>query len=155
MAPSDSTPISLADFYTKEYHDRTRFTDSFLDGANLLRIQQLLTTTLRAQTAQPTLPVVGFSDAILGRLLRMANVYRDASADPATIQYANDTFVSNMMESLVARYYDTAFWKRWCHQGIPDPNNVPLPLAPERTDYTTESDSYTLADPWGGRRPQT
>ena len=50
------------------------------------------------------------------------------------------------------RYFETAFWKRWCSQGLPDPNNIPLPLAAEYTDYTVETDGYMLNNPNGYKK---
>ncbi len=147
------TTTTLLDFFTKQYGERTRFTEDFLNSYNLVRIQMLLTKRMREQVEQPQLPTVEFTESILGRLMRMAYKYRLTPVGSEVIDYANVTFVENMLESMVARYYETAFWKRWCHQGIPDPNNIPYPITDERTDFTAESDAYTLNDPWGREKP--
>lgn len=144
---------SLLQFFQQNYDISTRFTNLFLSGENLLNIQALLTKRLREKVNQPQLPPVQFSESILGALMAQAVQYRLSWVAEDTIAYANVVFVENMIESLVARYYETSFWKRWCHQGIPDPNNIPLPLMPERTDYTAETSNYLLSDPWGANKP--
>lgn len=144
---------SLLDFFTEQYGVSTRFTNLFLSGENLLTIQALLTKRLREKVQQPQLPLVTFTDSLLGFLMDTANQYRLSYVNEDTIAYANVVFVENIIESLVARFYETAFWKRWCHQGIPDPNNVPFPIMAEKTDYTAEIDAYLLSDPFGQVKP--
>lgn len=149
----DPTPISLVSFFRQQSGLSTAFTESFLSVKNLQQIQQQLTVKLRQITGNPVLPVVEFTEAVLDALMTTAQSYHYSWVNLDTIEYANLTLVDNLMPSMEARYYEAATWRRWCDQGIPDPNNVPLPLAPEKTDFTAEIDSYTLSDPWGQPRP--
>jgi hypothetical protein len=150
---SDSTRVSLNEFYRKNHDGATAFTDAFLGGRNLLVVQRMLTLSMAHKVENPSLPVVEFTESLLSALMQFAHTYRLAYSNADVLTFANRSFVDQMMPSMEARYRETAFWKRWCAQGIPDPNNIPLPLAADTTDYTVETDSYTLGDPWGNPRP--
>ncbi len=144
---------SLVDFFIQDTGYDTEFVRAFLSGQNLLEIQRLLTYMLSKSTRNPQLPVVQFTEAILSALMEFATTYRLAWVNDKTLAYANVSFVENMLPSMEATYHESGFWSRWCEQGIPDPNNIPLPLPAETTDFTAEIDSYTLGNPWGQPRP--
>ncbi len=84
---------------------------------------------------------------LTGAARMFAEQYHEVMPTDEVLFKANLVFSDQMLSQNEARYYETAFWRRWCSQGIPDPNNVPLPLAPERTDFTIETDGYMLSNP--------
>lgn len=151
--PSTFAVTSLVAFFRSESGVSEPFTEAFLGGANLRRIQNELTVKMRQVTGNGTLPVVEFSDGILDGLMTMAYMYRLALLNVETLWYANLSFVESMIPSMEARYHESAAWNRWTAQGIPDPNNIPLPLPRDSTDFTAETDVYMLSDPWGKPRP--
>ena len=146
------TMTTLFDFYQTQF-GATPFARAFLHGENLLRIQHELTGQLRRRTKNDGVPVVQFSDAILSALMTFAFRYRDTPVYGDVVPRASRVFVDEFADQNEARYFESAFWRRWCSQGLPDPNNIPLPLAPDFTDYTVETDAYTLTNPNGGRIP--
>ncbi len=123
------------------------FVATFLSDINLSAIQTLLTHQLRVTTDNPMIPVVEWSAAITDALLAFADRYRTSPSTPQVVAYANFAFADQMLSQNETRYYESAFWRRWCEQGVPDPNNIPLPLQRERTDFTVETSSYMLSDP--------
>lgn len=133
--------------YTPPQPMASPFTDWFLHGSNLLKIQDLLTKTLRDRVDNQNLPLVEFSDSIVASLMTFAVQYRAAEPNANMINYANYSFASQFLEQNEGNYYQKAFWDRWCKQGIPDPNNIPLPISRENTDYSAEIDTYTLTSP--------
>lgn len=141
--------ITLLDYYLREFGHDTPFVRRFLHGANLLLIQAMLTENLRARVGLDTLPPIGFSRSILSHLMYFADRYRESWATDEVVARANSTFVEQFADQNEGRYYETAFWKRWESQGLPDPNNVPLPLQGDRPDFTAEIDGYTLTNPNG------
>lgn len=141
---------TLYDFFLSQFDADTPFVAAFLDGHNLLRIQHMLTEQLRARTKNPEVPLVQFSDAIVSALMTFAFKYR--LAENVNMAKVNHVFVDQVADQNEARYFETAFWKRWCSQGLPDPNNIPLPLAHEFTDFTVETDGYILNNPVGYRK---
>jgi hypothetical protein len=145
----DLAPVSLLDYYVAEFGNNTPFVRAFLHGANLLRIQELLTESLRGRIGLDTIPKIGFSDAIISHMMQFATVYKDAWASDEVIARANQVFADQFADQNEGRYYETAFWKRWCSQGLPDPNNIPLPLQGDRPDFTAETDGYVLNNPIG------
>lgn len=150
MINYENTPITLIDFFSREFGENTVFTDAFLNGKNLIVIQRMLTQNLRRATRNPSLPLVQFTENLLSALLQFAFKYRLAWGNENTLQYANYTFVEQLSEQNESHFYENAFWKRWCEQGIPDPNNIPLPTPGDRTDFTTQTDGYMLSNPIGG-----
>ena len=144
--------ISLLNFYTTQFGD-SAFARAFLHGNNLLKIQDELTGQLRRRTKNDNVQKVQFSDAILSALMTFAFKYRDTAVYGDVVSRASRVFVDEFADQNEARYFENAFWRRWCSQGLPDPNNIPLPLAAEFTDYTVETDAYTLSNPNGGRIP--
>jgi hypothetical protein len=145
----DPAPVSLLDYFIREFEIDTPFVRAFLHGRNLLRIQDLLTESLRARIGLDTIPKVGFSDAIISHLMQFATVYKMAWATDELVARANQVFADQFADQNEGRYYETAFWKRWCSQGLPDPNNIPLPLQGDRPDFTAETDGYVLNNPIG------
>ena len=148
----NDNPITLMLYFIREFGEDTPFIRDFLIGNNLMEIQLLLTQQLRSRTKNNNIPVVQFSDAILSALMTFAYKYRDTTATTFVIQSANKVFVDQIADQNEARYFEAAFWKRWCSQGLPDPNNIPLPLAPDYTDYTVETDAYILNNPNGYKK---
>jgi len=128
------------------------FVLAFLSVMNLSTLSSLMTTQLREATENPLIPMVDWSDALLDAVLVFAHQYRISPATPQVMAYANFAFADQMLSQHESRYLETAFWRRWCEQGIPDPNNMSLPLEPERTDFTVETAGYMLSDPTGYRR---
>lgn len=147
----DSTRVSLVDYFTKEFEVDTPFTRAFLHGKNLLVLQAMLTTSLQ-QRVETEVPPIGFSDAIISQLMNFALTYRETWATPESLARANAVFVEQFADQNEGRYYETAFWKRWCSQGLPDPNNIPLPLDGDRPDFTVETDAYILNNPIGYKK---
>ena len=144
--------VSLLAFFIQEFEEDTPFVNTFLHGKNLLHIQQLLTAQLRQRTKNAQVPTIQFSDAILSALMTFAYKYRLTVLSPGVLENANKVFVDQLADQNEGRYFETAFWKRWCSQGLPDPNNIPLPLAAEYTDYTVETDGYMLNNPNGYKK---
>lgn len=150
---AEKSIVSLVDFFRNESGVSTPFTETFLSGQNMLVIQTGLTQKLRQLTRNAQLTPVEFTDAVIDALMTTAHTYRLAILNIDTLAYANLTLIDNLMPSLETRYYESAVWKRWGAQGIPDPNNIPLPIPPDTNDFTAETDSYMLSDPWGKPRP--
>ena len=144
--------VSLLAFFIKEFDEDTPFVNTFLHGENLLRIQEVLTAQLRQRTKNAQVPTIQFSDAILSALMTFAYKYRLTVLSPGVLENANHVFADQLADQNEGRYFETAFWKRWCSQGLPDPNNIPLPLAAEYTDYTVETDGYMLNNPNGYKK---
>lgn len=147
----DTKPVSLLDYFVAEFDVNTPFVRAFLHGTNLLSIQQLLTDSLK-QRVGVDVPLVEFSDAIVSQLMYFAVTYRLIWLTPETLARANSVFVEQFADQNEGRYYETAFWKRWCSQGLPDPNNIPLPLDGDRPDFTVETDGYLLNNPIGYKK---
>jgi len=130
----------------------TPFIHEFLGLPNLARIQILLTRQLGEVVDNQDVELVGWSQLLLEAAKTFAVQYKLVEPTQANIMKANYVFSKQMLPQNEARYYETAFWRRWCAQGIPDPNNIPLPLAPERTDFTTQTSDYMLSNPIGYTR---
>lgn len=125
----------------------TPYASVFLASPTLNSIQDALTFQLRHATGNPDVLRVELTDLLQSALLDFAYRYRDVAPTPATIRTSVSQFASELLSQNETRYYETAFWRRWCSQGFPDPNNIPLPLAPERTDFTVETSDYILSNP--------
>jgi len=123
------------------------FTQAFLSPPNLERVQYIMTTQLSQATENPDLYLIEMTAALLSAAELFAEQYHGVMPTDEVLFKANLVFADQMLSQNEARYYETAFWRRWCSQGIPDPNNVPLPLAPERTDFTIQTDDYMLSNP--------
>lgn len=125
------------------------FAQEFLSPVNIEKIQVIMTTQLGQTVGNPNIYLVEMTDALMSAAVLFADQYRGVIPTDDVLMRANLVFSDQMLSQNETRYYETAFWRRWCYQGIPDPNNVPLPLAPERTDFTTETDGYMLSNPIG------
>lgn len=125
------------------------FASEFLSPANLSQIQQIMTIQLIQVTENPQMPLVEWTPALLAAAEAFASQYRTVPARSDLISKSNLVFADQMLSQNETRYNETAFWRRWCAQGIPDPNNIPLPLPSERTDFTIETDGYMLSNPIG------
>ena len=123
------------------------FTVAFLHPHNLRQILDIMTLQLAQVVQNPNIPTVEFTQNIADAVQHFAYQYRETFPTSDVMQRANLVFAQQLLEQNESRYHEAAFWQRWCNQGIPDPNNIPLPLAPERTDFTTESDGYMLSNP--------
>ena len=145
---------SLQVYYMKESGESElpRFVSVFLSDVNLSALSTLMTTQLRDATANPRLPMVQWSDALLEAVCAFADRYRTSPATPQVVAYANFAYADQMLSQNESRVYESAFWSRWCEQGLPDPNNVPLPLESERTDFTVETSGYMLSESIGIQR---
>ena len=142
--------------HTNVEDELTPFIHEFLSLSNLAHIQHLLTQQLGDAVENPEgVELVGWSQLLLEAAKTFAVQYKLVEPTPDNILKANYVFAKQMLPQNEARYYETAFWRRWCAQGIPDPNNIPLPLAPERTDFTTQTSDYMLSNPIGYTRYPT
>lgn len=148
----DQTLTTLVDFFRTQSGISTPFTEAFLRGDNLLKIQKALTENLRLRTEDSNVPQVEFSELLLQALMAFAHQYRLAWVNEDVLKYANYVFVEQMADQNEGRYWEASFWKRWCQQGIPDPNNIPLPIPNEKPNFTVEIDSYTLSNPIAYKR---
>lgn len=144
----DTRKTTVLDFFLREFEVDSPFVRAFLDGQNLLVLQDMLTESLK-QRVEADVPKIEFSDAILNQFMYFALTYRLTYLTPETLARANQVFVEQFADQNEGRYYETAFWKRWCSQGLPDPNNIPLPLDGDRPDFTVETDAYVLNNPIG------
>lgn len=147
----DTQKSTLLDYFVREFAVDTPFVRAFLDGLNLVQIQKMLTDSL-SKRVEAEVPLIGFSDAIVSQLMYFAVTYRLTWLTPQTLARANQVFVDQFGDQNEGRYYESAFWKRWCSQGLPDPNNIPLPLDGDRPDFTVQTDAYILNNPIGYKR---
>lgn len=143
---------SLRKFYSQHF-ERTAFTDAFLQGANLASMQKDLAYMVFLQTHIRT-PPIQFDEGLLNSLMMFARTHKSTRVSKTSLQNANKMFMRSVVDGLVweANYSD--FYGRWCSDGIPDPNNIPLPLPAGKTDMTVDTSPITMTHPWGGLRPQ-
>jgi hypothetical protein len=123
------------------------FTMAFLHPQNLNNILYIMTLQLSDATQNPDVHMVELTQGISDSAQLFAYQYRDTMPTQDVMDRANLVFADQMLSQNETRYHETAFWRRWCEQGIPDPNNIPLPLASERTDFTTQTSNYMLSNP--------
>ena len=135
--------------YDSRYEYVSAFASEFLHPVNLDKILRIMTHQLGRVTENPEVFMVELTAGITEAARQFAYQYRTVIPTVDVLAKANMVFADQMLEQNEARYYETAFWRRWCAQGIPDPNNISLPLAPERTDFTTQTDDYMLSNPIG------
>lgn len=138
-------------FYSQNFGDLPPFPAAFLDNLNLNVLQTLMTMQLRESTGNPVIPTLPWTEAHLEALVSFAYRYRTSEATEQLLTYANWVFVDQMASQNETHYLESCTWQRWCAQGIPDPNNMPLPLSSERTDYTVDTSDYILSDSIGYR----
>ena len=140
---------SLHDFFGSEY-GHSPFSHVFLDGRNLRTIQAMLTEEVRLGTGTRDVPVVDLTVDLLSKLIQFAYDMRLVVATTESLQRSNLMFVKMHSDSLVHDANMGKFFRRWCTDGIPDPNNVPLPIsAGDSIDMTLDTSSYRLSHPYG------
>jgi hypothetical protein len=140
---------TLREFYNQLNDGGTSFTNAFLSGPNLLDIQVELTALVNKQSGQPGAPLVTFSDALIGGLLYFSSKFRNSHIDKQVLSNANTMFINMYAPGMVWEENQGNFWKRWCADGIPDPNTIPLPMQPDKRDMQLETSGYHLSYPWG------
>jgi len=144
--------MNIQTYYTEEFGETPAFVQVFLADINMLAIQTLLTTQLRSAVDNATIPTMAWTNGLTAALLNFAYTYRSTPPTPQAVAYANWVFADQMLAAHETLYDETTFWNRWCEQGLPDPNNIPLPLGSEKSDFTVETSSYILSDPIGYQR---
>ena len=109
----------------------------------------MLTVALRYTSGNPSAPVVPFSELLVGRLINFAQKFKDVVPLPTQMKMADDMFTNLYIDNMAWDENYGAFWKRWCAEGIPDPNNIPLPLYGDKRDLEVDTSNYTLSHPFG------
>ena len=136
---------SLQAFY-EENNAPTEFTRLFLSGENMQAIREMLTRAVRSGTADKTV-TVRFTESLLGGLLEWATKYRLVGRD--ALPYVNSQFVLKWQNAMVYDCNMGTVYNRWCVEGIPDPNNIPLPIATGKRNMTLDTSAYMLSHPFG------
>lgn len=139
---------SLSEFFHTQYAG-TPFTKVFLSDRHLLQLQHMLTVSLRYTSGNPSAATVPFSELLVGRLIEFAKQYKDVVPLPAQMKMADEMFMNLYIDNMAWDENYGAFWKRWCAEGIPDPNNIPLPLYGDKRDLEVDTSNYTLSHPFG------
>ena len=139
---------SLCNFYNKINNGGTPFTNMFLSGQNLINIQLELSELVNQESGQNG-DLVEFSEALIGGLIYFASKFKKSEVSNQTLSNANKMFVNMYAPGMVWEKNQGNFWKRWCDEGIPDPNTIPLPMQPEKRDMELETSGYYLSYPWG------
>ena len=116
--------------YNKMDNQLTPFILEFMSPQNLGRVRDIMTTQLQAATRNDMVQLVQMTPALHGSAMDVAVQYRGVTPTPAVLDHANHVFAGTMLSQNETRYNETAFWRRWCSQGIPDPNNILLALPP-------------------------
>jgi hypothetical protein len=142
---------SLSDFYHTHY-SATAFTLAFLSGAHLLQLQHKLTVALRYTSGTDSAPLVPFSELLVARLIDFATKFRYVTPYPQQMKITDQMFINEYIDNMSWDENYGMFWKRWCSEGIPDPNNIPLPLYGDKRDLTLELTDYSLSHPYGTER---
>jgi hypothetical protein len=68
---------------------------------------------------------------------------------PAQLRITDEMFIREYIDNIVWDENYGSFWNRWCAEGIPDPNNIPLPIYGEKRNMTVETSNYMLSHPFG------
>ena len=147
----DSASQTLTDFYHARYM-KTPFTEAFLDGAHLLKLQHLLTVALRYTSGCDSAPLVPFSELLVARLIEFTNKFKHVAPYPQQMKITDEMFIREYIDNMVWDENYGQFWKRWCSEGIPDPNNIPLPEYGDKRNQTLELTNYMLSHPFGTER---
>lgn len=142
---------SLSDFYHTQY-PATAFSHAFLNGSHLLHLQQMLTSALRYTSGNPDAATVPFSELLIARLIEFCQRFRHVHPQPEQLRITDEMFIKEYIDNMTYDENYTSFWKRWCAEGIPDPNNIPLPLYGDKRDLTLDMSNYTLSHPFGTER---
>ena len=139
---------SLSDYYHTQY-PTTPFSLAFLNDRHLLHLQNLLTVSLRYTSGNDTAPVVPFSELLVARLIEFTKQFQEIIPHPQQMRIADEMFIKKYIDNMAWDENYGAFWKRWCTEGIPDPNNIPLPLYGDRRDMEVDTSNYTQSHPFG------
>jgi hypothetical protein len=144
---------SLSEYYhTHTHHPITPFSLVFLSGQHLLQLQQMLTVSLRYNSGNPDAPLVPFSDLLIARLIEFCSKFDQVTPHPAQMRITDEMFIREYMDNMTWDENYGSFWKRWCAEGIPDPNNIPLPIYGDKREMAVESSNYMLSHPFGTER---
>lgn len=143
---------SLLHSYVEMFGDVTPFVTSFLSAPNLSRLQLLMTTQLQTSTQNPNIAVIEWTPAHDVAVVTFA--YRYRATDSTELERGNWVFADQMHEQNEAHYYETSFWRRWRTQGVPNPTTLPIPIASERTDFTTDISNYMMHEAVGSQVPR-
>lgn len=95
---------------------------------------------------------IEFTDQILNNLMQYAQQY--AQTKPEYVDNVNDIFVKELANGMVWDANQNAQYSRWQREAIPDPNNVPRPIKPDREERAIDASQYMLSHPWGGTIPR-
>jgi len=142
---------SLSDFYHTQY-PCTPFSTAFLDGLHLLQLRDQLTTALRFTTGNPYAEQVPFSEMLVARLIYFTQQFQLTEPHPEAMRKADEMFIGEFIDNMTWDANYKSFWQRWCSEGIPDPNNMPLPIYGDKRDMTIETSDYMLSHPFGTER---
>lgn len=139
---------SITSFFHTQY-PATPFTRSFLDDRHLLQLQQQLTVALRYTSGNPSAPVVPFSELLVARIIDYAKKMKHVQPSPQQMRMVDDMFVARYVDDMTWESNYKQVWNRWCAEGIPDPNNIPLPIYGDKRDMTLDVSNYSLSHPFG------
>ena len=132
----------------------TNFEVYFLSESNLNLLQSLLTKQLQYAVGSELLAeTVVWDEALLSILFDFVYKRNHIPVSADTLDTARSEFVSESLGVIETQHYNRAHWRRWCTQGVPDPNNMPLPVETTRPDTTVDVSSYLLSAPIGLTRP--
>lgn len=145
--------MSLADWYARN-HGPTPMTQAFLSGENLLRVQAMLTSVVRADTGLRPAAPQPFTEQLLSELMYWAKQYDTAEPSPDALDRLNRLFVEAHRDGLVWNRNNQNFWQRWQADGIPDPLNMPYATQPDREERNADQSAYLLRHPWGQLLPR-
>lgn len=140
--------MQTIDAYYASTHTPTAFTRAFLSGENILLLQTMFSDAVRQGTGNPAINVQ-FTESLLGGIMHYATKYRLVQLYPGTLMSINKEFVLKWQNGMVYDANMGAVYNRWCEDGIPDPNNIPLPIATGKRNLTLDTSTYMLSDPWG------
>lgn len=163
--------MSLAEYYRKYYRPNTGsdpvafmpygattmatpFTDAFLSSANVDTLRRMLTDKVAQISNLPGLSPLPMTDQFLNELMTTASVYRTAKYAPDNVMRVNGFFVEKYAGGHTWEVNYAENTNRWCSDGFPDPNNIPLPMVADREEREADPTSYLLSHPWGGLIPK-
>lgn len=145
--------MSLSAFYHSQPKlPQTEFTRLFLSGPNILKVRQMLQDAVLTDTGLSEILPIEFTDQILSELMQYAQQY--AKTQPQFLDNVNLIFVKELANGMVWDANQNAQYSRWQREAIPDPNNIPRPIQPDREERAIDSAEYMLSHPWGGTIPR-
>lgn len=150
---ADEPHMSLSAFYHSQPDlPQTEFTKLFLSGPNILKVRQMLQDAVLKDTGLSEILPIEFSDQILSELMQYAQQY--AKTKPQHLDNVNIIFVKELANGMVWDANQNSQYSRWQREAIPDPNNIPRPIQPDREERAIDSAEYMLSHPWGGTIPR-